>query len=199
MRRLSLSKHRGRVIWLALGALLILSLAGGLLFALVSGLTPHSSPAPNQGKSVLVLSKPDVDRIANVTLLTMVSTSDGKALWEYHLSGDLAGGLSGTADAQLRAGTAAYIVNGVVYFAEVLDASPDRPALTTFRLTALRADTGARVWQRHMQATTLEILGVSDGVLVAQATTGSNYSVDALTATGYRVETGAVVWERRLA
>ncbi len=199
MRRLSLSEHPGRVIWLALGALLILALAGGFLFTFISGFIQRTPFSPNRGKSVLVLSKPDVDRIANVTLLTMVSTSDGKALWEYHLSGDLAGGLSGTADAQLRAGTAAYIVNGVVYFAEVLDASPDRPALTTFRLTALRADTGARVWQRQMQATTLEILGVSDGVLVAQATTGSNSTADALTATGYRGETGAVVWERRLA
>ena len=199
MRRSLLAGHQGRVIWLILGALLIVALAGSLLYIFVSNSTQHTPSSPNRGKSVLVLSKPDVDRIANVTLLTMVSTSDGKALWEYHLSGDLAGGLSGTADAQLRAGTAAYIVNGVVYFAEVLDASPDRPALTTFRLMALRADTGARVWQRQMQATTLEILGVSDGVLVAQATTGSNSTVDALTATGYRAETGAVVWERRLA
>jgi outer membrane protein assembly factor BamB len=187
------------VIWLLLGALLIMALVGSLLYIFVSNLTQHASPIPNQGKSVLLLSKPDVARIANVTLLTMVRTSDGKALWQYHLSGDLAGGLSGTADAQLRAGTAVYIVNGVVYFAEVLDASPDRPALTTFRLTALRADTGARVWQQEMQATTLEVLGVSEGILVAQATTGSAYVIDALTATGYRADTGAVVWERRLA
>jgi outer membrane protein assembly factor BamB len=198
-RRLSLSEHQGRVIWVVLGALLILALAGSLLYTFVSGFTQHTLPSPNQGKSVLLLSKPDMDRIANVTLLTMVRTSDGKELWQYHLSGDLAGGLSGAADAQLRAGTATYIVNGVVYFAEALDASPDRPALTTFHLTALRADTGARVRQQQVQATTLEILGVSDGVLVAQATTGSNYAVDALTATGYRADTGAVMWERRLA
>ncbi|HEY7020017.1 MAG TPA: PQQ-binding-like beta-propeller repeat protein [Ktedonobacterales bacterium] len=187
------------MIWFILGALLIMALVGSLLYIFVSNLTQHAPSIPNQGKSVLLLSKPDVARIANVTLLTMVRTSDGKALWQYHLSGDLAGGLSGTADAQLRAGTAVYIVNGVVYFAEVLDASPDRPALTAFRLTALRADNGARVWQQQMQATTLEILGVSDGVLVAQATTGSNSTVDALTATGYRTDTGAVVWSRRLA
>jgi len=199
MRRLSLSEHRGRVIWLLLGALLIVALAGGLLFAFVSGLTPHSSPAPNQGKSALLLSKPDVDRIATVTLLTMVRTSDGKELWRRHLSGGLAIGLSNTSDPQLRAGTPVQIVNGIVYLAEVLDASPDRPALTTFRLTALRADSGARVWEQQMQATTLEILGLSDGILVAQATTGSTYVVDALTANGYRADTGAKVWERRLA
>jgi outer membrane protein assembly factor BamB len=187
------------VIGLLLGALLIMALAGGLLFALVSGLPPHSSPAPNQGKSFLLLSKPDVDRIATVTLLTMVRTSDGTELWRYHLSGDLARGLSSTTDPQLRVGAPVQIVNGIVYLAEVLDASPNRPALTTFRLTALRADTGARVWKQQMQATTLEIFGVSDGVLVAQATTGSTYVVDALTATGYRADTGEKVWERRLA
>ncbi|HEV2461660.1 MAG TPA: PQQ-binding-like beta-propeller repeat protein [Ktedonobacterales bacterium] len=189
--------RRGRVAaGIALGALLIVALVGGLLYALVFG---HSTPSPNQGKSVLVLSKPDTERIAAVTLLTMIRTSDGKVLWQYHLAGDLAGGLSGTADEQLRAGTAVHIVNGVVYFAEVLDARPDRPPLTTFSLTALRADTGARLWQHQMQATTLEVLGISDGVLVAQATTGTNYAVDALTATGYRADTGALVWERRLA
>jgi outer membrane protein assembly factor BamB len=204
-RHFSVSERRGRVVVVGglalLGALLvlavILALAGGILSPFLSA--GHSVPSPNQGKSVLVLSKPDVERFASVTLLTMVRTSDGKTLWQYPLPGDLAGGLSGTADEQLRAGTAVRIVNGVVYFAEVLDTRADRPALTTFRLTALRADTGARLWQRQMQATTLEVLGISDGVLVAQATTGSTYTVDALTAAGYRADTGALVWERRLA
>jgi outer membrane protein assembly factor BamB len=204
-RRVSLSARRSRVVVVGglalLGALLIfavlLARAGGLLSPFVSA--GHTAPSPNQGNSVLMLSKPTTERIAAVTLLTMVRTSDGKTLWQYPLSGDLAGGLSGTAEEQLRAGTSVRIVNGVVYFAEVLDARSDRPALTTFRLTALRADTGARLWQRQMPATTLEVLGISDGVLVAQATTGSNYTVDELTATGYRADTGALVWERRLA
>ena len=204
-RRVSLSARRSRVVVVGglalLGALLIfavlLARAGGLLSPFVSA--GHTAPSLNQGNSVLVLSKPTTERIAAVTLLTMVRTSDGKTLWQYPLSGDLAGGLSGTAEEQLRAGTSVRIVNGVVYFAEVLDARSDRPALTMFRLTALRADTGARLWQRQMPATTLEVLGISDGVLVAQATTGSNYTVDELTATGYRADTGALVWERRLA
>lgn len=200
-RRMHLFERRRRAaIGLALGALLIVALVGGLLYTFVFGHASPSSPPPlNQGKSVLVLSKPTTDRIAVVTLLTMVRTSDGKVLWQYHLAGDLASGLSGTAGDQLRAGTAVRIVNGVVYFAEVLDARPDRPALTTFSLTALRADTGAQLWRHQMQATTLETLGVSGGVVVAQATTGSNYTVDALTATGYRADTGALLWERQLA
>jgi outer membrane protein assembly factor BamB len=196
-RRLSLSQRRGRVACLALGAFLISALVVGLLYAFAY--SRHTSLSQNQGKSVLLLNNPTSDGYAIVSLLTMVRTSDGKVLWRYHLQGDLASGLSGAADAQLRAGTAVYIVNGVIYFAEVLDARPDRPALTTYRLTALRADTGVPVWQRQMRATTLEVLGISDGVLVAQATTGSNYTVDALTATGYRADTGALVWEHRLA
>lgn len=195
-RRSPLSGRRGRVAWLALGALLIVALAVGLLYVFASRPT---SLTPNQGKSILILTNPTPGGNAIVSLLTMVRTGDGKVLWQYHLQGDLASGLSGTADAQLRARTAVYIVNGVVYFAEVLDTRPDRPALTTFRITALRAGNGARLWQQQLQATTLEVLGVSDGVLVAQATTGSNYTVDALTVAGYRADTGAVVWERRLA
>jgi outer membrane protein assembly factor BamB len=48
-------------------------------------------------------------------------------------------------------------------------------------------------------ATTLEIMGIDNGLLVSLMTVGSNSQVDALTAAGYRAETGALVWQRQIA
>lgn len=196
LRHLSLSQHRGLAVGLVLSVLLILILGGSLL-----RLFPFSrlSPSPNPGKSVLLLSNPTDNRFAPVTLLTMIRVSDGKVLWQYHLRGTLANGYSHTIEEQLKAGTAVRIVDGIVFFAEVFDASPDRPAMSTYSLTALRADTGALLWQRQMQATTLEVLGISNDVLVSQATVGSNSIADALTASGYRAENGSVVWQHQIA
>lgn len=196
IRRLYLSQHRGRVAGLTLSVLVILLFLGGLLRTL---LFSQISPSPNPGKSVLLLSNPSKNRFASVTLLTMIRISDGKVLWQYHLQSTLANGYSSTTEEQLKAGTAVRIVDGIVYFAEVFDASPDRPAMSTYSLTALQADTGALLWQHQMQATTLEVLGVSNGVLVSQATVGSNSTADALTVSGYRAESGSLVWERQIA
>jgi len=198
IRRLYPSQHRGRVVGLTLSVLLILVLVGGLSRTFLFG---RSSLSPNLGKSVLLLSNPTENRFALVTLLTMIRLSDGKVLWQYHLQGALANGYSytNTIEEQLKAGTAVRIVGGIVYFAQVFDARPDRPAMSTYSLTALRADTGALLWQHQMQATALEVVGISNGVLVAQVAVGSNSTVDVLTASGYRADTGSLVWERRMA
>lgn len=192
------SQHRDKIIWVALCLLLVLALIGGLLSTFILKYTSSSSSL-NAGKSVLWLSNPELDPYALVKYLTMIRTSDGSVLWQYHLQGTLAGGYAHQLTDQLHSGTAVRIVNGIVYFAEALHAGPDIPAMTTFSLTALRADTGTIMWRHQMIATTLEIMGISHGLLVSLMTTGSNSQVDTLSAAGYRADTGSLVWHRQIA
>lgn len=185
--------------WLVLSLLALLGLAAALAGGVVAwqrlhAPTFHHTPnAINTGKSILYFSKPGFN--TDPTQLTMVRASDGTILWQYVMNGVLSIGEAPTMQVALAAGQVVEVANGVIYF--VVEKPAENSSSHEQDLMALRADTGAVLWRRSMPGFSVELFGVSDGVVCIRVTEAQGSQLTSSALFGYDARTGAVVWQRQ--
>lgn len=162
-----------------------------LLAACDSTANTQEHPVPNQGKSLLYIS---TSTQSSPDTLTMLRSSDGRQLWQYHMHGYLAAGLAMPEEA-IQQGATLKVVNGVVYFAV---AAPSTLNPTSYTVMALRADNGTVVWQKQVKIGFFQPLVMADGEICVLEGSGTNgISSSSLSLYAYSMETGTLDWQRK--